>query len=325
VFTHRQADPDALCSAYVLTEIFSRLRKTAKKSQLSSNFTSKIVAPQGASVLGSKVCKALSIPFEEEISDSEIQGADLIAAVDLGERELLDPYLGQIQKSQARKILIDHHSSSSETKPSSETEVELFDEKFVNPSATSTCEIISLGFAQKLLDQRLSKLLLVGLLYDSQHLSIATDSTLEAALRLLRKGARIDEAKDILRSRPDRSELIARLKSSQRLKFEELGKYIVAQTQVSSFQASVARMLLDIGADLGIAFGEHEDESRISVRATQRFFRETGIDLGVVLSNIAKERGIIGGGHSTAASLSGKAPEKELTDKIISSVKERLP
>jgi nanoRNase/pAp phosphatase (c-di-AMP/oligoRNAs hydrolase) len=324
IFTHRQADPDALCSAYAISQLLTKTDEKQHRISSDQGTFHKIIAPQGASLLGSSVCKALFILFDEKISSIEIEEANLIIAVDVGDKELLEPYLLQIANSNATKILIDHHSSVLEDKEASEG-IDPFDYRFVDSKATSTCEIITLGFPKKLLDVRLSKILLVGLLYDSQHLAIATDKTLEAALKLVRKGAKIDEAKDLLRSRPARSEMIARLKSSQRLKYREIGKFLLAETQVSSFQASVSRMLIDIGADVGIAFGEHEDETRVSIRTTQRFFRETGVDLGILLSKLSKETGMTGGGHSTAASISGKASTAELVERIISSLKESLP
>jgi nanoRNase/pAp phosphatase (c-di-AMP/oligoRNAs hydrolase) len=325
IFTHRQADPDALCSAYAVSQL---LVKGYEDRHRISDVTrgSKIITPQGASMLGLSICKALSIPFDDKIDSAEIENADLIVLVDVGDKELLEPYLVAITNSKAKKILIDHHSSTDAgTKTCCAEEIHPYDYIFVDSKATSTCEIITLGLPLKLLDQNLAKVLLVGLLYDSQHLAIATDKTLEAALKLVRNGARIDQAKELLRSRPERSEMIARLKSSQRLKYREIGKYLLAETQVSSFQAAVARMLLDIGADVGIAFGEHEDEVRISVRTTQRFFRETGIDMGVLLSNISRESGITGGGHSTAASISGKTSSEALLGRIISDLMKALP
>jgi nanoRNase/pAp phosphatase (c-di-AMP/oligoRNAs hydrolase) len=326
VFTHRQADPDALCSAYAVSELILKTQEKKNPNKPTSVLSArKIIAPQGASSLGVNVCKALGIPFEEKIEAAEIEKADLIIAVDVGENELLEPYLTQITNSKAMKILIDHHSSAADDKALSKERVDPFDYRFVDSKATSTCEIVTSLYPPGLLDLTVSKILLVGLLFDSQHLSIATARTLEGALKLVKKGARIDEAKELLRSKPERSEIIARLKSSQRLKYREIGNYILAETQVSSFQAAVARMLLDIGADVGIAFGEHEDETRISIRTTQRFFRETGIDMGVLLSRLSKERAMKGGGHSTAASLSGKGSTAASMERIISELAKRLP
>jgi nanoRNase/pAp phosphatase (c-di-AMP/oligoRNAs hydrolase) len=326
VFTHRQADPDALCSAYAISELVIRARRGRRwvRTQARS-ISGKIVAPQGASLLGASVCKTLSIDFDEEIDNRQIEKADLIVAVDVGDDALLEPYVDAISGSKALKILIDHHSSGSHDDSIPHVGTGLFEYALLESNATSTCEIVANLYPQNLLDERISKILLVGLLFDSQHLSLATDVTLEAALKLVRNGARVDEAKELLRSKPDRAEVIARLKSSQRLKFKEIANYIFAETQVSSFQASVARMLIEIGADVGIAFGEHEGETRISIRTTQRFHRETGIDVGTLLSKISKENQMNGGGHSTAGSISGNDTTSNLKEKIFNEMIKGLP
>jgi nanoRNase/pAp phosphatase (c-di-AMP/oligoRNAs hydrolase) len=320
-FTHRQADPDALCSAYSISELILRVQKAKRTIGENAEPFLKIISPKGASTLCTRLSKALSIPFDEEIAPDEIERADLIIVTDVAENSLLEPYLKPIYESKAFKILIDHHSSAVKGEKSE------FDYELVEKKATSTCEIVANLYPQELLDTRMSKILLVGLLFDSQHLSIATEMTLEATLKLVRSGGKIDEAKELLRSKPDRSEVIARLKSSQRLKYREIGSYILAETQVSSFQASVARMLLDIGADIGIAYGEQEkNETRISIRTTQRFFREMGVDLGALVSRISKEEGeITGGGHATAASMTAtQSKANSVVEKVVSELRRAL-
>lgn len=332
LFTHRQADPDALCAAFGLSQLLHGVSKLGQdegteiqdRGAADAKIVSRIVAPQGASTLGVSICKSLGISFEEEINTQDIESSDLIIAVDVGEKELLEPYLISISKSKAARILIDHHSRPFETKWM-DSSSKLFESELVNSEATSTCEIVTLVFPEELLDETTSRVLLTGLMYDSQHLGLATYSTLEAVLKLMRAGAKIDEVREILKSRPDRSEVIARLKSAQRLQFQEMNGYLVAQTSVSSFHATVARMLIDIGSDVAIAYGEHGDEIRVSIRSTQRFLKETGIDFGKMLAEISTEMNMIGGGHPTAASMSGTAKETEVLDKILSKVRASLP
>ncbi|MHB8568080.1 MAG: DHH family phosphoesterase [Nitrososphaerales archaeon] len=317
--THRQADPDALCSA----EGFSRLTQRAFPTIL---FETKILVPQGASMLGISVCKQLGINFNVEIQNEEIDQADIIIAVDLGQPELLEPYLVPIEKSRSFKILVDHHSGGSDIGGRN-----VFDKILQDIDATSTCEIVAKSFPTELFDKQVSEILLVGLLFDSQHLGIATARTLESALKLVRAGAVMEYSKGILRSKPDRSEIIARIKSAQRLQFRECGKYLILEAAVSSFQASVARMMVEIGADLGVAYGKNDKETRISTRSTQRFFKDTGIDLGLELKNIADRRkasdeGIAGGGHSTAASMSGQDLDpSEIVKELMETIRSKLP
>ncbi|MHB1908173.1 MAG: DHH family phosphoesterase [Nitrososphaerales archaeon] len=308
-FTHRQADPDAMCAAYGLSRI---LEKIAKKEIRSS-----IITPQGVTLLGKSVSSALEIHTSEDLSPKDIMDSDAIIALDVGQNELLEPYLKDILESKASKFLIDHHSSR---------EQDLFRKTYLKTEATSTCELIALGFKDDVFDQSIARALLVGLLFDSQHLSLATESTLEATLKLVRRGARIDEAKQVLKSRPVRSEVIARLKSAQRLKFKEIGKYVIAESQVSSFQAAVARMLVEVGADVGIAYGVQNDETRLSIRSTQNFFKETGVNFGDLIKDISKDSsGIVGGGHPTAASLTGTESAETILKQVVERLKKALP
>jgi bifunctional oligoribonuclease and PAP phosphatase NrnA len=311
LFVHRQADPDALCAAAGLSSLL-------RASFPEYNLDFKIIAPQGASSLGENVCARMGVKFEETIQKEELDKSDLIVALDTGEKRLLDPYSGWITDSSARKILVDHHRPDN---PSFSD----FDEKIVESEATSTCEIIVSGFPASALDQKTAQILMIGLLFDSQHLGIATVATLEAALKLVRAGAEIDSAKKALRSTPDRSELLARIKSAQRLKYEEVSGHFFLRTEVSSFHAAIARMLIEIGADVGVAYGETDEEARVSIRSTQSFHKETGIDLSEAANRVASARNIQGGGHSTAASLSGKLNAEALANELIGLLKGKLP
>ena len=322
-FTHRQADPDAICSAAALGMLLSLAFKQY-------HFDSRIVVPQGTSSLALSVSKKFRIEFEENVRPEDLEEVDLIVALDLGNPALIEPYLEYLSDSPALRILVDHHSSTSlDGQTQNGDSVKLFDESFIDSKATSTCEILTLGFQKQFLEKRISDILLTGLLFDSQHLGIATARTLEAALELVRSGSIIDDARNALRSKPDRSERLARIKSAQRIRFTEIGEYTILEGEVSSFQASVARMFIEIGGDVGIAFGKSDGEARVSVRSTQRFNMGTGLDLGQEMKRIAESgtfQGVVGGGHSTAASISGQNIDPHvLVDSLIAAIKQKLP
>lgn len=285
-------------------------------------FLPTIVAPGGTSTLAAAACKKLGINFSESVSDEEFSRIDLIVVLDAGELGLLGDFADRVQQSKASKVVIDHHRKQLSDQREQWQE---FDFVLVNPSATSTSEIIVNETDPELMDKTAADSLLVGLMFDSQHLGIANESTLKACLTLVQKGARIEEAKSVLRGVPERSEVIARLKSAQRLSFKEIGSYFFAQSGVSSFHAAVARMLLDIGADVGIAYGESGGESRISLRSTQRFYRETAIDLAALIADIGNNFEVLAGGHPTAASMSGRFDPKKTVEAIFEKAKTALP
>jgi nanoRNase/pAp phosphatase (c-di-AMP/oligoRNAs hydrolase) len=310
IFTHRQADPDALCAAYGVANALSLLA--------GKEIESKIIVPQGASTLGEAICTQLGIKYETLKDPKELPECDLIFVVDTGDFQLLQPFADLIRSSQALKIQIDHHSGTTESNAH-------FTRSFVKSNSTSTCEIVALAFSDLGFSKRVSQALITGLMFDSQHFGIATASTLEAALILLQGGAEIDEARRLLRRKPDRSEILARVKSAQRLQFEEIGKYLVLKAEVSSFHASVARMLVEIGADVGIAYGKSDGEARVSVRSTQSFFKETGIDFAQEVKEVAISTQTVGGGHPTAASMSGGDSPMDLANALVERVRSNLP
>jgi len=313
IFSHRQADPDALCSAGALKLLLETSIKTPK-------LNTTLIAPQGASLLGKQVSASMRIDFVEKIDRPSILNSDVIFVVDTGDPKLLEPYAQDFNESHATKFLVDHHPSSMLPDV-----WEQLDEKFVISGSTSTSEIITLGFPSELITKQIANMLLAGLLFDSQHLGIATKNTLEAALVLVSAGAEIAASKRLLRHEPDRSEVLGRLKAAQRLRFEEAGEHFIARSEISSFHAAVARMLVDIGADIGIAYGESGGEARLSARSSQSFFRETSIDLSVEIKKVSDYFGLIGGGHSTAASLSGKMNDSSLlADRLVQNIKSIL-
>lgn len=312
IFTHRQADPDALCSAGALMLLL-------KKSFLDYKLEFRIVVPQGASMLGKRISTALGIEFAEEIEKDSVLKADIIIVVDTGDPKLLEPYSALFDESSARKILIDHHVSSSLP----ETWKNL-DEQIVSPESTSACEIVALGFPSEIFSKKIADTLLLGLLFDSQHFGIATKRTLRAALTLVEAGSDISASKRLLRYEPDRSEILGRIKAAQRMKYEECSGKIITTSEISSFHATVARMLVEIGADVGIAYGESNGEGRLSARSSQSFYKETGIDLAVETKKIADRFSIVGGGHSTAASISGKIDAEILASSLVQNLKSTL-
>jgi nanoRNase/pAp phosphatase (c-di-AMP/oligoRNAs hydrolase) len=312
ILTHRQADPDALCAAGALKLIVESMISKSKIDIL-------VGVPQGASVLGKQVSSSLEIGFSEKVDEKTFADSQFLIVVDTGDPKLLEPYKKNFEQSLAKKFLIDHHSSS--LSPDSWQGI---DDRVVIPSSTSTCEILALGFPSELITTKIANILLPGLLFDSQHLGIATKRTLEAAMILIDAGAEISRSKSLLHHNPDRSEILGKLKAAQRLRFEEAAGRVIARSEISSFHAAVARMLVEIGADVGIAYGDNNGEARLSVRSSQSFFRQTGIDLSEEIKKVATHFEIVGGGHTTAASASGKVDAEIVADYLVQRIKGTL-
>jgi hypothetical protein len=123
----------------------------------------------------------------------------------------------------------------------------------------------------------------------------------------------------------DLSERLARLKAVGRAKIHRIGEWVVAMSEISAFQASAARALLDVGADVAIVGGVKDGELRISLRSTQVFFEKTGLHLGRdIAAAIGSEIEGAGGGHGMSAGVNGKGDLEACLGKSLWLIRENL-
>lgn len=292
VICHRHADPDSYMAAFAISRLFARLAPSARVD---------VIIPDGMSLLTRRLAESFK---QDHLVEGEGDGGeyDLLVAVDIGHTELLKDWLAKLRQSKAVKVLVDHHPLQ---------EGSLYDHMVVDNTASSASEIVAtiyrdLGVKA---EPSAAQALLLGILFDSQHLLIAKERTLREVVRLMDGGASIDDARLLLRSPPDYGEVIAKLKSARRLKLYRVAGWVVVTTTVGSFQSNVARSLVSMGADVAIVTGETGGETRGSLRANQRFWDSTRVHLGTdVAAAMAKDKGV-GGGHPTAASFTCAMPE----------------
>ena len=305
VVCHRNADPDAYLSAYAISGLIRTLAPDSKVE---------IATPGGMTTLTQK----LAAIFPHSRVETSSEDYDLYVAVDVGDEELLNEWKQKMRESGGVKVLVDHHPLR---------EGVGYDRVVVDEGATSAGEVV-FGLYQELgaeMDQRTAQALLEAIMFDSSHLAIASPSALRAVVKLMDLGADVPLARRELRGEPDYGEVLAKLKGAQRLKIYKAGEKVVATSMVGSFQAHVARSLVYLGADLAAVGGEAEGETRVSLRSTQRFADETGVQLGTqVAAEMSKRLGGHGGGHATAASFSTGVGEDEAMAATLKRVGELL-
>ena len=96
-------------------------------------------------------------------------------------------------------------------------------------------------------------------------------------------------------------------------------------SQVSSYQASAARALIALGADVAIVGGEKKQKISISLRSTLNFYDKTKIELGGDIAPILGERAAgAGGGHSTVAGVNGSGNINEIMAEAVKILKEKI-
>lgn len=305
VVCHRNADADAYLSAYALSTL---IRRRAPKCEVD------IVTPGGMT----KLTQKLSTRFPHSIVERSDEEYDLYVAVDVGDEELLNEWKQKVLGSSGVKILVDHHPLRDR---------KAYDKVIVDEGATSAAEVVFAMF-QELgaeVDGLTAQALLEAIMFDSSHLAIASPQGLRAVVRLMDAGADVALARRELRTEPDYGEVLAKLKGAQRMAIYKAGDWVAATSIIGSFQAHVARSLVYLGADLAVVGGESEGETRVSMRATQKFHDGTNIQLGTqVADEMSKRLGGHGGGHATAASFSTAVGEEEAMEATLKRVGELL-
>lgn len=272
ITTHRHADIDAYCSVYATSKLLAI-----------KGINSKVYFPDGLNEDAKRISSLLPIEKIDEFSNS-----DAIIILDTNNPSLLGGITDKIINSK-KKIIIDHHPLLNTIKG-----IEV-----VDTNTSSTCEILYRLFRRAKLSKDIATALLLGIFTDSQYLSLANEQTIEC-VNHLSKFVSIAEVRSILAKERSYSERMARLKSAKRMELYKIVNkdLIISISKVGSYHASAAKALIDLGSDLSIVINK-DDNIKVSMRASNRFYSLTNIHLGIDIASKISERG---GGHATAAS-----------------------
>ncbi|MBS7247412.1 MAG: DHH family phosphoesterase [Candidatus Jordarchaeales archaeon] len=302
VICHQNADPDALCSAYALECLAWAMGCRAEFSTLSDEVSS----------ITANIAEELKIDYS---TSNDLESFDKFIVVDAGTPE----QLGKFHDAPFMRptMVIDHHVLNHK---------DIFSSFIVDHNATATAEIITKLFevARIRPSEKASTALLIGILYDSRNFYIATPKTLRAAAFLIENGADYTAAQEALKGTMDRAERVARLKAAKRAELIDINGWIIVFTQVGSYEASAGRGLIELGADVAIVGSERKDETRVSGRATKRFYEKTGIHLGEVMKEVEGKVKGSGGGHSLAAGFNGESPLNVVFKEIQEILKKKI-
>jgi len=305
---HQNADPDALCSAFVFSELLKRINPKARIE---------IASPEGISKLSETLSDFL--PVQVTMDHPEF-AADIIVMLDTNTIKQLGPWEKKVKRSNAPLIVIDHHASHPETE-------RLASIIICDEDASSTCEIIYRFFEE--LDIKPSKeeaqALFLGIAFDTKHFVLANSSTFKVAAALVDAGVDAQKILSRLSLPTSLSERMARLKACRRMQLIRINNWLIVFSRVSSFQASAARALVGMGAHLAMVGGQRDDNLQISIRSDPEFYKETGFHLG---KDLAKPLGEyfhgMGGGHSTAAGVNGTGDYEAAVKRAMRLIREKL-
>jgi nanoRNase/pAp phosphatase (c-di-AMP/oligoRNAs hydrolase) len=304
---HHNADPDAVGSAFALSEALKQL-----------DCETIIGVAESISKLSKKVMKVLG---GEVVIDPKLD-CDLVILLDISTPGQLSSYADTVVNCSVPKVIIDHHAIQGESLTA--------DHKIVDENAQSTTELVHklLPLLGVKVSREMALAIILGLITDTAHFRFASVETFEIMASLMKEHQiEPSEVMDILSLIPDISERIAVLKGEQRLKFKKVSNYLIATTVVGTFEAATARAILRSGADVAIVAAHKDKEVRISMRSKRTFSNETNINLGVdIVPEVAKIIDGSGSGHPNAAGVNGPNTDNinKALDKAVELISQRL-
>lgn len=145
--------------------------------------------------------------------------------------------------------------------------------------------------------------LLAGIIFDTRRFLYGDKDLFECVDYLLANDPQIymDTVTLFTHSR-SHSEKIACIKAAQRMKRFHFKEKTILFSHVSSYEAAAARSLISLGGDVALVIAARKNETRISIRTTPEFPKETGISIGRdVIPALIGQFGGDGGGHDGAA------------------------
>jgi phosphoesterase RecJ-like protein len=288
LFCHHNADPDAIGAAFAFSGLLNRLRP---------NLITEIVAATGPSMLSKAVMSHLPIKLT---SCPRIEEADLIILLDTNTIQQLAGWSEKLPAG-CPLVIVDHHAIHPETERITTLLI-------ADDTASSTCEVVYRLFKEAKLEPSLDEAtaLFLGIAFDTRHFILATSETLKTVAELAGVGVNPQEILPILILPMAHSERVARLKAGARINLLTLNHWLIVLSNVSAYQASAARGLVALGANVAIVAGKKADELQVSFRASRDFYLETGIHMGRDLAKpLGDFLGGMGGGHSVSAGANG--------------------
>lgn len=255
------------------------------------------MCPEGVSSSTKQLLENLGITIPDGILPTSMDAAVL---VDTNTPDQLGKIGEKILQAELPIIVIDHHHPHPDT-------AKVASLMIVDESAAAAAEVVYQLFSasKNELDSVEARALLAAIFVETKHFLLARESTFNVAAGLVKAGADPRHLSEILSTPMSRSERVARLKAAGRSQIVMMGNWIVATSDLGSYQSSAARALLSLGAHVAFVAGESKDRVRVNMRGTEEFYNKTGVHLARDLSiPIGKKLGGVGGGHPTAAGVS---------------------
>jgi nanoRNase/pAp phosphatase (c-di-AMP/oligoRNAs hydrolase) len=289
---HRNADPDALGSAFALKEAIGGI----------------IGVIDGCDRVASQIAKQLNIEFVTNPAEDY----DLVVVVDTSTPAQLNEF--QLKNY----AVIDHHATSSLNENAA---------FYLHRNKSSTAEIVLevLKIMGAPIMRRAAFALMSGIITDTGNFRHATSESFKAVAELIElSGIEYSEVMDIISSMPqDVSMRIAFLKAAQRTSIERANDWVIVTSQVSSFGGAAASSLISLGADVAFVASKKDDVVKVSARA-RREAQNAGVNLAKLMEDISVQFKGTGGGHEGAAGMDVYGEVENILTACVEYVKKSL-
>ncbi len=269
---HRNADPDAVSSAFALSEAIGGT----------------VGLVDGSNRVATLLIDRLEINVVDAPDTSDY---DFTVVVDTS----TNAQLNNIQLT--NYCVIDHHATTALTENS---------DFFLHRNASSTAEIVFdiLRHMEAPIMRRTALGLMTGIITDTGHFKHANPSTFRTMADIIEvSGVEYPEVLELMAATPqDISMRIAMLKSATRAQIERVNDWLVVSSNISSFGGSASSMLINIGADVALVGTSRDGTIRVSGRA-KRDAVSAGVNLGQIMEDVSQNYQGTGGGHAGAAGI----------------------
>lgn len=284
IATHSRADPDALASAFALSQAIPG---------------SVICTFEDMSEGGRLLAERLGIEVTElsRLKKADFEG---LIVVDTSAYTLVPEARGW-----RILLIIDHHRPEGRDMEG--------ESMIIDPESPSTAEILA-GLLPRI-GKEAAFALSVGIIADAARFKSARTNTFEALARLMRIAeADYSEMLSIAEPEPRQEAKIAILAAMKKVEFVYAAGYIIATSDASSNESDVASLLAE-AADVAFVakWKDREQESRISARAR----KDVAVPLNKVLSEVGSSLGGAGGGHPKASGAAVKAHTEEALKRCV--------
>jgi nanoRNase/pAp phosphatase (c-di-AMP/oligoRNAs hydrolase) len=304
VLCHHAADADAVANTVVLSEVLNELGAKASPG-----------AAGDISAMAKDVLKA----FGKEITINPGLDFDVVVMVDTSGFGHLGEFGGKLREFRGKIAVIDHHRPVEEMK-------ELAELYFVREEFPSESELIFRIISElgKKPSSKQASLMLTGIVSDTGHFKFAKPETFQAVSSLIGLGADYKRVMDLMKPPEDLSKRIAMLKGAGRSELHRIRGTLIIFSELGSFEGDAASMFIRIGADVAFVGSEDKGEVRLSARARAEFVEGTGIHLGELMEELAKDFGGSGGGHPGAASMNGRGNLGDVKKQLFKILQQKL-